>query len=87
MTPEAVYDLGKRAAVEHLIDAMGPVFNGTIDGIIRDLEDAAFDNAPAWLSTPEKVLLAAHFLRGAAEHFGDIMRETQARAATLESTR
>jgi hypothetical protein len=87
MTPEEARELGCRGASEHLIEAMGPVYNGKILGIISDLEDAGREAAPASASPSEKDLVAAHFLRGSALHFRVLVQELEARAAALEATR
>ncbi len=82
MTPEVAHALGKQAADQLLTEAMGPVFDGTIEGIMRDLERAAEDHAPS----DDRGRFTALFLRGAASHFSEIVNEVNARAAALEAS-
>jgi hypothetical protein len=87
MTHSEAWELGRRAAAEHLEEAMGPVFSGTIGGIVQDLEDSACDAAPIGVDVQEKKAFIASFLRGASAHARDLMLELDARAAVVEATR
>jgi hypothetical protein len=80
VTPEHAHELGKLAADQLLTDGMYPVSDGSLDGIIRDLESAAIHHAPADGSAAFKSL----FMRGAAEHFRDITSAIEAHADALE---
>lgn len=83
MTPEHAHELGKLAADQMLTDGMHPVSDGSIDGIVRDLESAAVHHAP----TDGAQAFRALFLRGSADHFRDIASAIDAHAAALEVSR
>jgi hypothetical protein len=83
MTPEHAHELGKIAADQLLTEAMSPVFDGSLDGILRNLESAAIHHAPSDGSAAFKSL----FMRGAAEHFRSIFVAIEAHADAIEGAR